>query len=883
MILAVILAAHEACAETRTYTPKQIKVFGLHSMPEDMFIDSLGIKPGKSFDALKLRAGIKRLFHTGYFEDISVETADPAGEVINVKVEERKIISDIKVTGNENFSDNFYKRMLGLELDARFDAASVESALPELKKRLYNLGFRKSSIKWSVEQFKYPLVRINVDIIEGEPEIIRQINIKGDAEEIGYHMRLSVGDIYDVTQMEKTRDSLMAAYKKADRVNTAFSYSYSAGILDASHNPGIELDINFHGNQSISSSRLRDELFFYDRNEFSNELLEESISMLTSLYNSDGYIKAQVIPVVVSEQNRILLDIYINEGIRHTLNSMTFTNTTLDSKRLHDILGIKPGDAYREESIASVAGTLEDFYRSLGYVYAKVSEPEIKINSDKGLVDVNYIINEGTRVKITSIEIRNTKAFSPDDLKAKLIIKPDNSFNDVDILDSRRIIYSTYAKEGYLDAKVTVTTDIKNGSAAVVFVVDEGEKIFFGKTIVTGNTTTRLKVITREFEHHEGMPADYSRILSEKQRLFRLGLFSEVETELVESGSNTRDVIYRLKESDHGFVEFGFGYGEYEKARGFAEIGYRNLWGLNRQATLRTELSTLEHRIMATFTEPRFLNSSTPLKALLLHEQRTEKNLDTKETRYKLQRDTATVGIENRLSSTVTSELYYDFSVVKTTDVQPDVVLSREDTGTLIISGLRAGIIYDKRDNPFEPASGYVAGISAKWTTKMLLSESEFIKASAYLNNFFSLGKRVVLALSARGGYGKGIGDTKELPLVERFFLGGRTTVRGYEQDTLGPRGSDNNPTGGNVFAMANMEIRTDLGKGIGIVNFVDTGDVWRKISDMSMSDLKYTAGIGLRYKTPVGPIRIDYGVKLNKRIERESRGELHFSLGHAF
>jgi len=140
----------------------------------------------------------------------------------------------------------------------------------------------------------------------------------------------------------------------------------------------------------------------------------------------------------------------------------------------------------------------------------------------------------------------------------------------------------------------------------------------------------------------------------------------------------------------------------------------------------------------------------------------------------------------------------------------------------------------------------------------------------------------MTLALSLRGGVAYGFGGTDELPLVERFFLGGRSTVRGYEQDTLGPKGADNNPTGGNAFLMGNLELRTAVGKGIGIVPFLDAGNVWVKPADFRISDIRYTAGLGLRYETPVGPLRIDYGVKLNKE-ERESRGAVHFSIGHAF
>jgi len=219
---------------------------------------------------------------------------------------------------------------------------------------------------------------------------------------------------------------------------------------------------------------------------------------------------------------------------------------------------------------------------------------------------------------------------------------------------------------------------------------------------------------------------------------------------------------------------------------------------------------------------------------------------------------------------------------VNTVDVKPDVILSREDTGTLVISGIKPGIVYDTRDNPFNPGKGILSGILFKFTSPIFLSETNFIKTIFYGNVYHELTKAVVLAASLRGGIAQGYNKTDKLPIVERFFLGGRTTVRGYAQDTLGPKGSDGNPTGGNAFLMENLEIRTSLGKGIGIVAFLDGGNVWLKASDIKPGDFKFTTGLGLRYNTPVGPVRVDYGHKLQKE-KGESSGELHFSIGHAF
>jgi outer membrane protein insertion porin family len=303
---------------------------------------------------------------------------------------------------------------------------------------------------------------------------------------------------------------------------------------------------------------------------------------------------------------------------------------------------------------------------------------------------------------------------------------------------------------------------------------------------------------------------------------------------------------------------------------------------MNRQSSFRFEMSSLEKRYLFQYHDPWFFDVPIPFRAILLYEDKKEINIDTKETRYRLKRYGASAGLEKKLSDSLKAELYYEVSLVKTFDVDPDVILSKEDAGTLIISGIRTGIVYDTRDNPFDPKRGILSGGSLKVTSPVFLSETNFIKLIFHLSTYQELTKGIVLALSFRGGVAQGYHDTNELPIVERFFLGGRTTVRGYEQDTLGPKGSDGTPTGGNAFLLGNVEIRSSLGKGIGIVAFLDGGNVWLKAKNMDLSNLKYTTGLGLRYNTPVGPIGIDYGHKL-QREKGESRGELHFSIGQAF
>lgn len=861
-----------------------IEITGLYSISKDELLDLLDIKKGEMLNRSKLRAGIKRAFLKGIFEDIIVESLDDSNTKIKITVKEKNIIDSIKVKGNNYLSDSFIKKQFGIKEGERLIALNLKRATESLKNGLKKKGFVNSEVILDIVYKKHNRVAIVINVSEGQPEIIKNIIISGPEDIVKSYLRLSEGNVFDRTEIERLAKKVTQYYKEQGYIGTSIVHAYNNGILNIRLETGKKLTISFDGNTAIPSKTLMKEVPFFEVNMFSDDLIEETTARIIKLYHQYGYPFAQIAPVISASDNNISLEFFIFEGQRHTVDSIAFEGISgelsIPRESLKDLLTLRPGGYYNPDALGADIETLTEFYHALGYLYVEVQEPDIRITDSK--VEIKFYIKEGPQVRLSSISVKNNKHIKEEDILKEIQLKQGSSYNEVDISNARRKILEIYNKHGFLNTAVTVEREISGTSAHIIFDIMEGKVTLFGKSIIIGNEQTRYSVINREFMHKEGSPLNYNLVLQERHRLYRLGLFTDVETKLSDKIGDMMDVIYRLKEANAGAVEFGFGYAEYERFRGFFDIGYKNLWGMNRQASFRTELSTLERRFILSYYEPWFMERDLTFKALVLHEDRKEKGIDTGDIRYRIRRDTASAGIEKKLSETVKAELYYDFSVVKTRDIKPDIVLSKEDTGTLIISGARSGLIYDTRDNPFEPKKGLLAGLSLKVASAVLFSETDFAKMSLYINKYQSLNKRIVFAASLRGGAAKGFGSTRDLPIVERFFLGGRTTVRGYEQDTLGPKGTDRTPTGGNAFVMGNLEFRTDLGRGFGVVAFLDGGNVWKKVEKADITSLKYTTGLGLRYNTPVGPFRLDYGHKLNREIG-ESRGEIHFSIGHAF
>ena len=870
-----------ASAETSYVAVSKIDVSGLHSMKSEELLDILNIKIGDVFNPSAVRAGLKLAFLKGIFEDISVEVNDEDRTFIMVKVRERDVIKKIVIAGNQRLSKKIIKNHFPLKEEQVMRHDRMEDAAKELKNALSERGFPHADIKLTVEKTGTPYrVNLLLTIDEGMPEIIKSIKIIGPAEAKEL-IKIEEGDIYDRVKLRKEIERVRLHYKKDNFLKPVVGpYTFSNGSLDINIDPGKKLEVVFENNSAVNSKTLIKEAPFFDGEDFRDDLVEEAISRIVSLYHSKGFPFVQIAPVITSNKDTVIIRFFIFEGSEVVVNSVTLEGITISEKNLKDVMLLKKGKLYNPDLIESDKAILIEFYNALGYLNAVIDDVRIAVKDS--MADIIIKIKEGAKTLIEGIEIKGAIFISKKEIINAVRIKTGDPYNEVDISDARYRIIALYGNSGFIDSKVDIKQQAGEKGVKIIFEIDEGKLTLFGKTVISGNAGTKNEVIKREMLYENGAPFNPSLLTKTRQRLYKVGLFTDVDVDAIEKEGDVKNVHIRVKEAKAGVVEFGVGYGDYERFKGSFDISYRNLFGMNRQLSFRTEISSLEQRYIVNYTEPWFSGKRLPFKMLLIKEERTEKTIETRETRYKLRRHTASVGFEKKFSERVKGEIFYDFSLVKTFEVKPDVILTKEDSGTIAIAGIRPGIVYDTRDNPFDPRKGVLAGISVKTASGYLLSETDFVKAIVNGSVYQELNKYFVAAVSLKSGMSQGFDKTKELPLVERFFLGGRTTIRGYEQDTLGPKGVNGSSTGGNVFILTNLELRTDVAKGFGIVTFLDGGNVWKKTGDIKLSEMKYTAGAGIRYNTPVGPLRIDYGHKLD-REKGESRGEVHFSIGHAF
>ncbi|MBI5741052.1 MAG: outer membrane protein assembly factor BamA [Nitrospirae bacterium] len=876
-----------AFAEGPPQVIRAIEVEGLTRIPEKELIDIICFKPGLVFEGKALKDGLRRAFAKGIFYDLEVVSSSREdGIALKYIVKEVPLIDKVIIEGNSGISGKDIRKMVPYKEGGDFREEYLDGARNSLLVLYGRKGFPDASVSVGAGRAgEGPEVDILIRIDEGRPLIIRTIEAPDDVKRT---IRLSEGDILDMDILDADMKKVEEYLRKQDYINPqAGPYEFSDGVLMVPVRKGPRLEMSFAGNSSVSAKRLRKEVPFFDSREVSDETIQEAIDRMRGVYLSSGYYHAQIAAGIESEGEDIKVAFIFFEGKKVILKKINFEGTGLSDEVLKNIIPLTEDKPYDDTQLEAAGESIVRFYNALGYLRAEVTGVEKKFTEEGGGLELTVRISEGPHTTIKKTDISGNAAISDAEIRDAIQLPDETAYNIVDIGDARYRVLSLYGRRGHIDARVEVESELREDGAYLSFKITEGPPSVFGKTIYRGNLRTKTKIIDREFTVKEGDTYNYEELLAIKQRLYRLGLFSEVDIDSLQprdagGGRLVRDILVTLREANAGSVEVSVGYGDYERFRGALDINYRNIGGYNRQAGFRAEASSVEKRYVLSFREPRLLNTpDLPLTVTLTRENKRPVNIDTKNVLYEIDRLGLVVGVEKEISDRWKTALNYEYSSVETTNVSPGVVLDREDTGRLGIGSVSPSIFYDTRDDPFDPASGSLHGIVLKVASKTLFSESEFIKGTAQSSWYFKLLEKVVFAFSLRGGAAYGYGDVKVLPLVERFFLGGRTTVRGYNNDSLGPRGADNSPTGGNIFALTNGEVRFSVGKGFGLVTFVDAGNVWQLPEDVNW-DLKYTTGLGLRYGTPVGPIRVDYGHKLRKE-EGESSGEVHFSFGHAF
>lgn len=564
-------------------------------------------------------------------------------------------------------------------------------------------------------------------------------------------------------------------------------------------------------------------------------------------------------------------------------------------------------------------------------------------------VDMTFVIADGPRTMVTSVRLTGVTAVPEAPLLESLGLTAGKPYYRPQQAIDRETIERRYRNLGFQRAAVEARTDVsEDGAGAVLtYAVREGVQTRVDHVLVAGTERTSPDLVRRELTLVSGGPLGFDAVIESQQKLSALGLFRRVRiTEAPHGADEARhDVLVEVEEAPSTSVSYGGGLEVGRRPRvgdnnvvtdrldvaprGFFEVTRRNLFGKNRSLSLLTSVSLRptdpgvndpgdaqggyglnQYRVVGTFREPRAFGTAgdAQVSAFLERGIRSSFNFDRRGTRAEYARRFGR-------GLTALGRYSYDFTTLFNTKIAvADQLLIDRLFPQVHLSSLFGSVLRDSRNDVLDPERGTVLGSDLELAMRAIGSEVGFAKGFGQAFAYRRLpGQRpFVVAVGARLGLARGfekrvprldasgqpvldaagapvVDVVADLPASERFFAGGDSTVRGFALDRLGSEATlnaDGFPTGGNALVVLNAELRTPHVKGVGLVGFVDTGNVFLRVRDLQVSDLRTTAGIGFRYRSPLGPLRLDIGFKLDRRDftnGSERRAVYHLSLGQAF
>ena len=541
-----------------------------------------------------------------------------------------------------------------------------------------------------------------------------------------------------------------------------------------------------------------------------------------------------------------------------------------------------------DEQLNEDLDRIEKFYRSRGFYHAKVvSHQVVALGGDN--VEVRIQIEEGPPMMVSSVSLRvegESTGSWHDELLGLLPLRSGVRFAIPTYQDVEKVVLNHLADWGYPKAHVDLKATLnKNTNLAVVSVeVEKGPVCFVGSVRVEGNESIADDVILRELTFKSGERFNGTKIQESQQRLFGLDLFQFVELtiESMDGDSTTLPVRILVREAKKQTVRVGAGYGTEDNFRGQVQYEVRDFMGDGRRLQVNTKASSLTQFLEGKLLQPYLFGprTSLTLSGGVYHEDQ-----ESFENRKILLSPVLNYKWDNKL----TSYVGYNLEANRLLDVDLQAVSQSstdQENEEFFVSSLIEGTSWDRVDDLLNPKKGVRLIENIEWASSGFGSEVDFIKLTLEGRGYVPLEKYGVLAARLKWGGIQQLENTSDIPIFKRFFSGGSESVRGYPYQRLGLLDDEGNPEGGLSLVEGSVEYRFPIREPFEGVTFVDFGNVFEDSFDLAFDDLRYTAGVGLRYLTPVGPIRFDVGYQLNpsdREVKFLNPYEFHFSIGQAF
>ncbi|MFZ5520837.1 MAG: outer membrane protein assembly factor BamA [Pseudomonadota bacterium] len=736
-----------------------------------------------------------------------------------------------------------------------------------------------------------------------EPFVLKDIRVEGlqrtDAGTVFASLPFRVGDTYTD---EKGSSALRALFATGLFKDVRLEIDGNVVVVVIEERPVIA-NVDFVGAKEFDKDMLIKALKDIGIGEglpFDRALADRAEQELKRQYLTRSLYGAEVVTTITPiERNRVNVTFTVMEGEVAKIKEIRIVGAQAFSERtLLSQLDLTAGgyltwytksDRYSRAKLNADLETLRAYYLNRGYLEFAITSTQVAISPDKETISITINVDEGQRYIVTGVRLEGDYLGKDDSFKALVKLKPGEAYKAEDVAATQRAFVDRFGNFGYAFARVDFRPEIDraNGQVVGVFTAQPQRRAYVRRINVAGNSRTRDEVIRREFRQFESSWYDSRKIKLSRDRVDRLGYFKSVSVDTAEvPGTNDQvDLTVTVEERPTGNLMLGAGYSSAEKFSVSASIKQDNIFGSGNYLGLELNTSKTNRTIVLSTVDPYFTEDG--ISRSLDFYYRTTKPLSTQGGDYELVTPGAAIrfGVPFSEFDTVFLGVGVESTDIKgSTGLPNNYLLYREQFGERSLSiPLTLGWARDGRDSALVPTSGRYQRLNGEWG---VAGDTRYLRANYQYQQYWPLSNRFTLGFNGEVGWGWGLSG-KAYPIFKNFFGGGLGTVRGFAQGTLGPLDITGAYTGGNRRMNFNTELYVPF-PGVGndktlrLFAYVDAGNVWGEGEQIKADSLRASAGIGLSWISPVGPLKLSYGNPFRKfpedKIER-----FQFQIGTSF